>query len=168
MWYVIQTLSGEEDRTAGMIKKMVSPEFVKECFVPKRERVKKFQGYWNKVEEVLFRGYAFVVSERPKELYEELKRIPALTKVLGREGDSFMALDEKEESMVKELGNKDHKTLLSRIKVGEQRTIRIIDGPLKNYEGNIVKVNLHRREAVDQVDFMGRAVELYMGIEMVE
>ncbi len=168
MWYVIQTLSGEEDRTAGMIKKMVSPEFVKECFVPKRERVKKFQGYWNKVEEVLFRGYAFVVSERPKELYEELKRIPALTKVLGREGDSFMALDEKEESMVKELGNKDHKTLLSRIKVGEQRTIRIIDGPLKNYEGNIVKVNLHRREAVVQVDFMGRAVELYMGIEMVE
>ena len=168
MWYVIQTVSGEEDRTAGMIKKMVSPEFVKECFVPKRERVKKFQGYWNKVEEVLFRGYAFVVSERPKELYEELKRIPALTKVLGREGDSFMALDEKEESMVKELGNKDHKTLLSRIKVGEQRTIRIIDGPLKNYEGNIVKVNLHRREAVVQVDFMGRAVELYMGIEMVE
>ena len=79
-----------------------------------------------------------------------------------------MALDEKEESMVKELGNKDHKTLLSRIKVGEQRTIRIIDGPLKNYEGNIVKVNLHRREAVVQVDFMGRAVELYMGIEMVE
>ncbi len=141
---------------------------MKECVVRKRERVKKVRGDGNIVEEVLLRGYAVVVSERRREAYEGLKRMPALTKVLGREEDSFMALDEKEESMVKELGNKDHKTLLSRIKVGEQRTIRIIDGPLKNYEGNIVKVNLHRREAVVQVDFMGRAVELYMGIEMVE
>lgn len=168
MWYVIQTLSGEEERTAGMIEKLVSPDYAKECFVPKRERMKKFQGYWNKVEEVLFRGYTFVVSERPKELHEELRRIPGFTKVLGREGDYFVPLNEKEERMVKGIGNEDHKTLLSRIAVGERRKITIIDGPLKDYEGNIVKVNLHRREVAVQVDFMGRPIELYMGIEMVK
>ena len=60
MWYVIQTLSGEEEKTADVIRKMVPSNFVQECFVPKRERMKKFHGNWNKVEEVLFRGYAFL------------------------------------------------------------------------------------------------------------
>ena len=52
MWYVIQTFGGEEERTAHMIRKLVSRDCLEECFVPKRERLKKFRGSWNKVEEV--------------------------------------------------------------------------------------------------------------------
>ena len=44
MWYVIQTLGGEEERTAGMIRKMVSSYSIEDCFVPKRERLRKFCG----------------------------------------------------------------------------------------------------------------------------
>ena len=73
MWYVIQTLGGKEEETADMIRKMVSSYYMEECFVPKRERMKKFHGSWNKVEEVLFHGYVFVISQRPEELYQELK-----------------------------------------------------------------------------------------------
>ena len=95
MWYTIQTLGGQEEKTVDMIRKMVSPDLIEECFVPKRERLKKYRGSWNKVEEVLFQGYAFVISNRPKELYEEMKQVPRLTKVLGRETDYFIPLDKK-------------------------------------------------------------------------
>lgn len=46
--------------------------------------------------------------------------------------------------------------------------IHVIDGPLKGYLGNIVRVNLHKREVVVKVEFMGREVELKMGVEMVD
>ena len=34
--------------------------------------------------------------------------------------------------------------------------------------GNIVKTDLHKREVMIAVEFMGRKMELKMGIEMVE
>jgi len=168
MWYVIQTFGGEEEKTADMIRKLASPEYLEECFVPKRERLKKFHGCWNKVEEVLFHGYAFAVSDSPEELYEELKRIPKLTKVLGREEGWFLGLGEKEEEFVRRIGDEGHKTSLSKVVVEEGKRIRVVDGPLKDYMGDVVKVDLHKRELVMRVEFMGRKMELKMGIEMVD
>ncbi len=168
MWYVIQTLGGKEEGTADMIRKRVSSACLEECFVPKRERMKKFHGTWNQVEEVLFQGYVFVVSDKPKELYEELKGIPRLTKVLGREEEYFFSLSEEDEELVQKMGNQEHKTGISRIMVEEGKQICIIDGPLKSYAGEVVKVNLHKREVVVKVEFMGRPVELKLGIEVVD
>lgn len=168
MWYVIQTLGGEEERTVNMVGKLVPSDYIEECFVPKRERLKKYEGCWHKVEEILFHGYAFVASKKPEELYHELKRIPKLTKVLGREENFFLALDKKEEKLIRGIGDAEHKTSLSRISVEEGKRIRVIDGPLKNYAGDVVKVDLHKREVIVKVGFMGRQVELKMGIEMIE
>lgn len=166
MWYVIQTLGGKEEETADMIRKTVSSYCIEECFVPKRERMKKFRGVWNKEEEILFKGYVFIVSGNPEELYQELKRIPRMTKVLGREEEYFFALTQEEEELVRGIGDERHKTVISLIEVEEGRRIRVIDGPLKGYVGNVEKVNLHKREVVVKVGFMGRPLELKMGIEM--
>jgi len=168
MWYVIQTLGGKEEGTADMIRKRVSSACLEECFVPKRERMKKFHGTWNQVEEVLFQGYVFVVSDKPKELYEELKGIPRLTKVLGREEEYFFSLSEEDEELVQKMGNQEHKTGISRIMVEEGKQICIIDGPLKSYAGEVVKVNLHKRIAVVEMEFMGNQSLVHLGVEMVE
>lgn len=167
MWYVIQTLGGKEEETADMIRKMVSSYYMEECFVPKRERMKKFHGSWNKVEEVLFYGYVFVISQRPEELYQELKQIPRLTKVLGREDQYFFSLSEEDELFVRKIGNKSYKTTISQIELVEGKQIRVIDGPLKGFVGDVVKVNLHKREVAVKVGFMGREMELKLGISMV-
>lgn len=167
MWYVIQTFGGEEEKTADMIRSLISTDIVEECFVPKRERLKKFHGCWNKVEEVLFQGYTFVISEKPEALYEELKKIPKLTKVLGRDTDYFLALGRQEEELVRGIGDGEHRTSLSGIEAGEEKKIRVLYGPLKGFERDIVKVNLHKREAAVKVEFMGREVVLKMGVEMV-
>ncbi|MCI9360297.1 MAG: antiterminator LoaP [Hungatella sp.] len=167
MWYVIQTLGGKEEETADMIRRRVSSYYVEDCFIPKRERLKKFHGVWNREEEILFRGYVFAASERPDGLYQELKQIPRLTKLLGREDEYFFALNQEEEELVRGIGDEKHKTSISRIEVGEGKKIRVVEGPLKGYVGDVVKVNLHKREVVVRVEFMGRPMELKMGVEMV-
>lgn len=167
MWYVIQTLGGEEEQTADMIRRRVSSCHLEECFVPKRERVKKFCGQWNKVDEILFPAYIFVITDKPAELYRELRQVPRLTKVLGREEAYFVPLSQDEERLVRSLGDQEHRTGLSKVAVEEGKKIRVLEGPLKDYAGDVVKVNLHKREAAVKVEFMGREMELKMGIEMV-
>lgn len=168
MWYVIQTIGGKEEETANMIRRTVSSYYMEECFIPKRERLKKFHGIWNKEEEILFKGYVFTDSARPEELYQELKKIPRMTKVLGREEQYFFALNQEEEELVRGIGDENHRTSISKIEVEEGKKIRVIEGPLKGYVGNMVKVNLHKREVVVRVEFMGRPLELKIGVEMVK
>ena len=44
----------------------------------------------------------------------------------------------------------------------------MVDGPLKDYEGAVVKVDLHRKEVTVKIEFLGRDLKLKMGIEMVD
>ena len=90
-----------------------------------------------------------------------------MTKVLGREANWFLGLGEKEEKLVREIGDERHKTGLSKVVIEEGKRIRVLEGPLKDYVGAVVKVDLHKREAVVKVEFMGREMELKMGIEMI-
>lgn len=166
VWYVIQTLGGQEEQTADMIRKRVPSYYIEDCFIPRRERMKKFQGRWNKVEEILFRGYVFVISEYPEKLYQSLRHIPKLTKLLGRDEGYFVALNEEEKKLVHELGDSQHKMSISKIGLEEGKIVQVVDGPLKNYVGNVVKVNLHNREVVVRVNFMEGEMDLKMGIEM--
>lgn len=116
----------------------------------------------------LFPGYVFGITDRPGELYQNLQRIPKLTRILGREEGYFVPLNREEEALVRKLGDGRHRTGLSRVEVMEGKQIRVVEGPLKDYVGDVVKVNLHKREVAVKVEFMGRSIKLYMGIEMVE
>lgn len=168
MWYVIQVQGGQEEKTAELIRRQVAPSVMEECFIPKKERMKKLRGSWKKLEEVLFPGYVFAVAKEPEELHRQLKQITKMTKILQDGTCYFLPLSEEEEKIIKNIGDNYHMTKLSQIKVEEGKKVTILDGPLKEQEGNIVKVDLHRREVIVRVPFMGRLVDLKLGIEMVE
>ena len=108
-----------------------------------------------------------MITGQPEKLYQRLKNIPRLTKILGREENYFIPLRENEKRLLQSIGDKEHRTSISKVAIEEGKQVQVIDGPLKEYVGNVVKVNLHKREVVVEVTFMGRPVELKMGIEMV-
>lgn len=173
MWYVMQVVSGQENRTTLLIEKMVSEGILEGCSVPLRRLRKKFHGTWHEMTEKLFPGYVFLITEQPQLLYEELKKIPALTRVLGRCGEYFEPLPEEDVRLLKKLHDKSGENVnleagISKIAVEEGKKIRILSGPLKNLEGQIKKVDLHRRRAAVELEFMGRKMVVYLGIEMVD
>ena len=173
MWYVMQVVSGQENRTVFLVEKMISEGILESCFVPVRRLRKKFHGTWREVTEKLFPGYVFMISEQPRLLHEELKQIPALTKILGRCEEYFTPLSEKNVQMLEKLQNRtdDGRNLeveISRIAVEEGNQIRILSGPLMKLEGQIKKLNLHKRIAVVEVEFMGNKSLVHLGVEMIE
>lgn len=197
MWYVIQVAGGQEEETAALIQRQISPEVMRESFIPRKEKVKKFRGYWRQVEEILFPGYVFTETEYPEALFLELKRITRLTKLLQDGTAFFIPLSREEEEFIRSIGDDKHVTRVSQVRVegrrGEAavtaqdgaasflklpdekgktddnvgRNVVILDGPLKDSEGWIVGYNLHKREVTVRLPFMGRETEVRMGIEIV-
>jgi len=173
MWYVMQVISGQENRMVLLAENMVTAGTLEKCFVPIRRLRKKFQGEWHEVTEKLFPGYVFLISETPQLLYEELKRIPALTRILGRCGEYFTPLSKEDVRMMEKLQDSfgesgSLEAEISRITVEEGNRIRILSGPLKNLEGQVKKVNLHKRMAAVELNFIGKKTVVYLGIEIVE
>ena len=175
MWYVMQVISGQENRSALLVEKILSQGTVTNCFVPMRRLRKKYHGQWREVTEILFPGYVFMITEQPQLLYEELKKIPALTRLLGRCEEYFTPLSQADIQMMERLQN-GHSQIekggnlevgISKVAVEEGNRIQILSGPLKNMEGQIKKVNLHKRIVEVEMEFMRNRSLLHLGIEMV-
>ena len=182
MWYVIQVQGGQEEKTAELIKKQLTlcDDSLRECFIPKKERVKKFKGRWQQVEELLFPGYVFADSGNAEELYRRLKQVGRLTKVLQDGNFLFLSLSEDEEQRIKAIGDCRHVTRVSKVQVvggeysgkvdGIDRGKKVVvrEGPLKGLEGYVTKGDLHKREVTVQMPFAGRMVDVKLGIELVD
>ena len=94
MWYVMQVTSGREGQTILMMEKSLSEGVLEKCFIPVRRMKKKYQGRWHEITEKLFPGYVFLITEKPRLLYDELKKLPAMTKLLGSCEEYFTPLSE--------------------------------------------------------------------------
>lgn len=174
MYYVIQVAPGKEDDVEIHIKERISEELCSSCFHPMRHVRKKFHGKWRNRHEKLLPGYVFIDSEEVHGLYLELKSIPMMTKLLGWEREFITALTERETEWLEKIVSacRNNSTImevpLSQIEVDENDEVRILSGPLQDMAGMIKRINLHKRIAEVEVEFMGRKTVIYLGIEMVE
>ena len=130
--------------------------------------MRKIDGKWNVIKEKLFPGYVFIVTDNPEKVFLKLKNVPKLTKLLGDNEGSFIPLKEKEVYFIQRWGGKDHVANISKVMVEKGNKVRILEGNLKDYEGEIIKVNLHKRIAVVRTTFMGSTTDVHMGIEILE
>ncbi|MGN0803557.1 MAG: antiterminator LoaP [Candidatus Faecivicinus sp.] len=170
MWYVIQTVGGQEQTVRALIERQLFGEgggLVEQCFIPMRERTVKRGGEWKLVQEKLFPGYVFVVTEEAQRLMQELKSIPRFARLLGTGANEFVPLRPEEVALFQRFDDSDYVARLSQVEVVEGGRIRILSGALVNCEGMITKVHLHKRVAEVRTQFMGRAVDLYLGFELL-
>lgn len=178
-YYVLQVAPREEEKAETHIRRLLPDELYGQCFHPMRLIKKKFHGKWMEVHEKLLPGYVFITTESAEALYLQLKKIPLLTKMLGRELEYFVRLSGKERQwldlLLRQNGsvNAFAKSLpnevgLSQIDIQEGNEILIVSGPLAEMEGMVRKINLHKRVAEVEVPFMNGSTVIHLGIEMVE
>ena len=174
--YVIQTITSQEQILVELIQKQISPMFYTEIFIPKRQMNRRIRGKWQNILELLFPGYVFIISDNPAALFQELRNIPRLSKLLHAEAFEFIPLKPAEQRFIEKIGQRrgDHIFAISEIeldpKVPYQRgdSVRITSGDLKDFEGYILYLDIHKRKAVIRTEmFGGNSVDVHVGIEIV-
>ena len=166
MWYVIQVT--DRTREEQIIAETASYEvrqYCDEIFAPRCERKKRYLGEWHTETGLLFPGYLFVISSCPEELYQALKRIPRLTKLLGT-GEKWTPMSAEDIRIVELLSGRDHLMRLSEGYIQGDQVI-VSGGPLKGLEGKISRIDRHKRLAWLTVELFGRTVELQAGLEIL-
>lgn len=165
MWYVVQVMSGHEHRIMEQCERLLLKEN-EEVFIPMYERKKKVKGEWIICRAILFPGYVFFCTEDVEDLYQRLKGLQTLTKIL-KTGDAFTPLHETEVDFLMRFGQREHVVEMS---VGyiEGDEVIITGGPMMNWSGRVKKIDRHKKIAVLEIEFFGRMTDVTVGLEIVE
>lgn len=165
-WYAVQVKTGKEQDTADLCRKIIDVEILLESFIPRYERMKRYQGVWHKEQLPMFPGYIFLATEHVEELFYRLKAVPELTKILG-DGREFIPIKDEEKALLQRMGNAEHVTEMSVGYIAGEQVV-ILSGPMKGMEGKIKKIDRHKRMAMLEVEMFGRWVDVKVGMEVVE
>lgn len=166
-WYVIQVRTGIEDKIVKSCEMLISKDILMECFIPMYRCTKKYRGNWETMEAKLFPGYVFLISNEPNRLFQELKKIPDITKLLGKYGQDIFPLNEDEVIFLKSFGQEEHLVDISSGHIEGDKII-VQSGPLMNREGLIKKIDRHKRLAYIELEFLGQTVNAKVGLEIIK
>ena len=180
MYYVIYTSSGMENKTEDYIRRMIPERLYKNCFHPIRHSLKKFHGEWKDWYDTLIPGYIFLESDDIEGFYREIRKNPRYLNILGKsftkDNLEFYELTEDEEEWLNKLMGASPKSEkeespvaeISEVGFNENDEVIILSGPLKNLTGYIKKINLHKKLAEVEIEFMNRKTTMYLGIDFME
>ena len=160
--YCIYCKTGSEKNVAESLSAMDETYI---SIAPTRILQEKRKGKWQQKDKILFPGYVFLYSEEQIEP-EQIKRTPGLYKILNYDAE------------FKELQGSDyeysmwiykHQGCIETLKVLTiGRTVKVIDGPLSDGFGTIVKLDKHKRRVWVEFEFAGQLRTVTLSAECIE
>ena len=170
MWYVIQTVNGQEQQVCTWINQRMDQTLFERCFVPLYEDVWRKKGVGHISVRKTFAGYVFIKTDRPDEVYEELRKIPKLAIMLSDQLDqnnqkekTFIPVSAEEEQFLRSI-YMDGIMRVSYIEKNSEGKITSIIGPLEKYKDYIVKLDLSHRRAVVEIPFFKQDCRMKFGL----
>lgn len=133
--------------------------------IPYYQQKKRFQGEWHIQERILFPGYVFLIAENPEKLVNGLRKVIGLTKLIGT-GDEIVPLVQEEIDLLMKIGT-DKQLVEISFGIIENDRVQILAGPLMGMEGNIRRIDRHKRTAYLEIEMFGRTVEMKVGLEII-
>lgn len=168
MWYVLQTMTGQEEELVHMIREVVPDHVYSDCFVAYYERVWRRQQQSIVHVERLFPGYVFIVSDDPNALYMELKRVPAMSKLVSAGKFEFLPIEKEEEAFFHALLTEERIVRLSYVETDGKGHVYRISGPLKQFADRVVKFQFKKRYAIISFHMLGMEKTGTLGIILRE
>ena len=168
MWYVLQTLTGKEEELVRMIKKIVTPDSYSDCFIAYYERIWRKQQQSIVHVERLFPGYAFIITDNPKEVFLQLKHVPAMSKMMDDGSFTFLPLEQEEEVFLQNMLAQNHIVRLSYVATDGRGRVYRISGPLEKYTSQVVRYQFKKRYVIISLTLLGVEKTVALGIILDE
>jgi transcriptional antiterminator NusG len=171
-WYVVHAYSGFEKSVARNLIERIERAGMKDRFgevmVPVEEVVEMKGGQKKTAERKFFPGYVLVQMEMDDDTWHLVKSTPKVTGFVGGTATKPAPISEKEVQSIldqmREGVEKPKPKVL--FEVGE--TVRVIDGPFTDFNGNVEEVNYDKSKLRVSVMIFGRATPVELGFGQVE
>lgn len=160
-WGCVFCETGAEARVSNQLAGM---EGIRIAFAVKQMQHRSQRGVRSEVERVMLPGYVFFLAERDMQRYRLLRGNDRILRVLSyREA---WALRGEDLAFARWMYAHGGVLEISRArKVGDRVTI--IDGPLKELEGVILKVDRHNRNGLVSIQFGGKSTNVWLAFEYI-
>jgi transcriptional antiterminator NusG len=156
-WYVLHTYSGYEDNVARNLKQRIESmdmqEFIFDVMVPIEKKIKIKAGKRTVIEERIYPGYVLVDMIVTDASWYVVRNTPNVTGFIGL-GTTPTPVDPKEIEMLKKRMGVDEPKYKIDVKVGD--TVKIIDGPFKEFDGKVNEVDEEKGRVKVLVSIFGR------------
>lgn len=165
-WYVLHTYSGYEENVSEnlnqRIETMGMEDMIFNVIVPKEKKIKIKSGKRQTVEEKIYPGYVLVEMIVTDESWYVVRNTPNVTGFVGSGTIPTPVSEEEIAGLQKRMGVEEPKYKID-VSMGE--SIKIIDGPFKDFDGKVnsideekgkikVLVNMFGRETPVELDFL--------------
>lgn len=141
-WYVLHTYSGYEDNVARnlrqRIESMSMEDKIFQVVVPREKKIRVRNGKRQVIEERLFPGYVLVQMIVTEDSWYVVRNTPNVTGFVGSGTTPTPISQEEVDRLLKKMGDEEPRY---KIDVNEGDSVKIMDGPFKEFEGKISEVN---------------------------
>lgn len=168
MWYAIQTITGQEEKLVRMVKRILPETVYEDCFVTYYERIWRRQQQSVIHVERLFPGYVFIISENPDAVYQKLKDVPAMSRLVSDGMFTFLPLEEDEKRFFQDMFDGDHVIRISYVEKDDKGMICRIAGPIAQCVDQVVRWQYKKRYALIGMRLLGKEKQICLGIILKE
>ena len=157
-WYAVHTYSGYEDAVARYLCQRVdSLEMHDKIFnvlVPKEKKVKIKNGKRKTVEEKIYPGYVLVDMIMGEDSWYVVRNTPRVTGFVGADSTEPTSLSKEEIEAL--MGRMKGEETRFKVEFRVAETVKIIDGPFKDYEGKVAAIDEEHGKIKIMVPIFGR------------
>ncbi|WP_185882312.1 transcription termination/antitermination protein NusG [Blattabacterium cuenoti] len=174
-WYVLKTISGQENKVKSYIEHEIKnngfKEYIGKILVPIEKVIHMRKGKKIHREKVHYPGYVMIEAFLALKTIHAIKNVPGVINFLS-DKKGGKAIPMRKEEVDKILGTNTDKLSNKYINInlpfliGE--TIKVIDGPFSGFNGTIEKINQEKRKLELSVLIFGRKTPLELNFTQIE
>ncbi|MBW8328493.1 MAG: transcription termination/antitermination protein NusG [Thiobacillus sp.] len=171
-WYVVHAYSGFEKSVARNLIERIERAGMKDRFgeilVPVEEVVEMKGGQKKTAERKFFPGYVLVQMEMDDDTWHLVKSTPKVTGFVGGTATKPAPISEKEVQSIMDQMREGVEKPKPKVLFEVGETVRVIDGPFTDFNGNVEEVNYDKSKLRVSVMIFGRATPVELGFGQVE
>jgi len=168
-WYVVNTYSGHENKVKANLEhrrqSMSQEDRIHQIVVPTEQIVETKEGQKVTSERRVFPGYVLVQMELTDDTWSLVKNTPGVTGFVGAQNKP-VALSRAEVDRILHTATVERPKQKAEFTVGE--IVRVTSGPLSDFSGEVVEVNLDQSRLKVMVSIFGRETPVELAFDQVK
>ena len=170
-WYVVHTYSGYENKVRESLRQRVEAlemtESIGEILIPTEDVVEMRDGARVISKKKFFPGYVLVNMEMSDSMWHMVKNTPKVTGFVGASTRPTPLTQEEVDRIINQVSVAAEKPK-PKFQFDRGDSVRIIDGPFSNFQGNVDEVNNDRATVKVMVSIFGRSTPVELDFLKVE